>query len=272
MDISGKQTSKKNCFLSELSKYHRLLGGISIMDSQNNESTNTNENEQNPTEFEEEAKQTHYEYEEVNVNRIKTTSYITKEKAQITILQVLAYLKTQKAADNVTCLNKVVKDDMQIFEISYATNEDKAKYDGILNGKILVNNIVLTQIDNRPFKDIVKVPLISVAIFEAPHELKDIHIINKLRQYGTIKDNTVYRHKIRGTEIKNGIRSVNFRNINMSIPTVLFVQGNKVKIKYTGQDRTPICSFCKSKGRWKNICEERIKQMEEREKIVKQSK
>ena len=88
-----------------------------------------------------------------------------KEKEQITILQVLAYLKTQKAADNVTCLNKVVKDDMQIFEISYATNEDKAKYDGILNGKILVNNIVLTKIDNRPFKDIVKVPFISVAIF-----------------------------------------------------------------------------------------------------------
>ena len=45
---------------------------------------------------------------------------------------------------------------MQIFEISYATNEDKAKYDGILNGKILVNNIVLTQIDNRPFKDMLK--------------------------------------------------------------------------------------------------------------------
>ena len=84
--------------------------------------------------------------------------------AQMTILQVLAYLKTQKAADSVTCLNKIVKDDIQIFEISYATNEDKAKFDGILNGKILVNNIVLTQIDNTPFKDIVKVPLISVAI------------------------------------------------------------------------------------------------------------
>ena len=160
------------------------------MDSQNNESTNTNEIEQNSNEFEE-AKQTHYEYEEVNVNRIKTTSYITKEKEQITILQVLAYLKTQKAADSVTCLNKVVKDDIQIFEISYATNEDKAKYDGILNGKILMNNMVLTQIDNRPFKDIVKVPLISVAIFEAPHELKDIHIINKLRVWHNQRQHSV---------------------------------------------------------------------------------
>ena len=76
--MKNKQV-RKTFFLSELSKYHRLLCGISIMDSQNNESTNTNETEQNSNEFEE-AKQTHYEYEEVNVNRIKTTSYITTEK------------------------------------------------------------------------------------------------------------------------------------------------------------------------------------------------
>ena len=67
------------------------------MDSQNNENTNANEIEQNSTEFqsEKEAKQTHYEYEEFKVNRIKTTSHVTKEKEQITILQVLAYLDTK---------------------------------------------------------------------------------------------------------------------------------------------------------------------------------
>ena len=94
--MKNKQVRKK--ILSELSKYHRLLGGISIMDIQNNESKNTNEIEQNSNEFEEEAKQTHYEYEEVNVNRIKTTSYITKEKEQMDRVKRIWYLSPMRAA------------------------------------------------------------------------------------------------------------------------------------------------------------------------------
>lgn len=49
----------------------------------------------------------------------------------------------------------------------------------------------------------------------------------------------------------NGIRSVDLVKINESIPTTLHIKGNKIKIKYPGQGRTAICSFCRERGHYK---------------------
>ena len=63
-------------------------------------------------------------------------------------------------------------------------------------------------------------------IYEAPCELKAECILRKLSQYGELQKNHVVRHKYRGFEILNGIRSVNFKKITKPIPTTLFVRGN----------------------------------------------
>ena len=92
-----------------------------------------------------------------------------------------------------------------------------------------------------------------MVIYEAPCELEDVHIINKLNNYGEIKGK-ISKHKIRRTDILNGNRSIDFVKINESIPTTLHIKGNKIKIKYQEQDRTTICSFCRTKGHCKLVC------------------
>ena len=62
----------------------------------------------------------------------------------------------------------------------------------------------------------------------------------------------MYKHK--GTEVYNGARSIKFRSILKPIPTVLFVDGNRCKIKHASQDRTPICGICRVKGHFRDEC------------------
>ena len=76
----------------------------------------------------------------------------------------------------------------------------------------------------------------------------------KLQSYGTLQTNQVYCHKIRGFEILNGIKSVNFKKIIKPVPTVLYVKGNKIKIKYDKKDRSPICGICRTKCHFMNEC------------------
>ena len=34
----------------------------------------------------------------------------------------------------------------------------------------------------------------------------------------------------------------------------MYVQGNRIKLKHIGQDRTPICAVCKNKGHYRTEC------------------
>ena len=93
-------------------------------------------------------------------------------------------------------------------------------------------------------------------IYEAPYELENQHIYNKLSTYGEVADQTIYMHKYKNTGILNGVRSLAFIKINKPIPTTMFVKGNLVKLRHNGQDRTPFCTKCKTKGRYRLDCPE----------------
>ena len=236
----------------------------------------------------------HYDYEEVTVERKKTITFSTENKT-IKQIEILTYLQSMKLDKNIECFQTIMKEDTVMYEITCKTEILKEETEKKLNQKICINNTVLKQIENRELKDIKKKPLITVVIYEAPCELEDIHIINKLKSYGEVKGEIskhrirgtdilngnrsidfikinesipttlhinygeikgdISRHKIRGTDILNGNRSLDFIKINESIPTTLHIKGNKIKIKYPGQDRTPVCSFCRVKGHYKAICE-----------------
>ena len=93
-------------------------------------------------------------------------------------------------------------------------------------------------------------------IYEAPYELENQHIYNKLRTYGEVADQTIYMHRYKNTGILNGVRSLAFTKINKPIPTTMFVKGNLVKLRHNGQDRTPFCTKCKTKGQYRLDCPE----------------
>ena len=91
-------------------------------------------------------------------------------------------------------------------------------------------------------------------IYEAPYELQDRHIIQKLAPYGVMARYELFSHKYRGTDIYNGVRSATYTRITKPIPTVLFVRGNRIKIRYVTQDRTHICVICRTKGHFRDDC------------------
>ena len=73
---------------------------------------------------------------------------------------------------------------------------------------------------------------------------------------GEVADQTIYMHKYKNTVILNGVRSLAFTKINKPIPTTMFVKGNLVKLRHNGQDRTPFCTKCKTKGHYRLDCPE----------------
>ena len=109
-------------------------------------------------------------------------------------------------------------------------------------------------VTTRKLRDIVRNPITKVLIFEAPYELQDRYILQKLAPYGQLQTNSIYSHKIRGYDLYNRVRSINFLKLHKPIPTVLFVRGNRIKIKYDSQNRTPICGICKVKGHFRGDC------------------
>ena len=66
--------------------------------------------------------------------------------------------------------------------------------------------------------------------------------------------NELFSNKYKGTDIYNDVRSATYTRITKPIPTVLFVRGNRIKIKYETQDRTPICGICRTKGHFRDDC------------------
>ena len=144
--------------------------------------------------------------------------------------------------DKVECIQKLTFQNDQIHEITTKTTDDRTTILNVLNQQsIRIEDATLTITDNRTLRDLVKIPLIKVLIFEAPYELADQHISHKLMLYGELQEYMFYNHKYRETNVYNGVRSINFKRIHTSIPTTLFIRGNRIKLKHEGQDREPIC-------------------------------
>ena len=63
-------------------------------------------------------------------------------------------------------------------------------------------------------------------------------------------------HRYKNTGILNAVSSLAFLIINKPIPTTMFVKRNLVKLRHNGQDRTPFCTQCKTKGHYRLDCPE----------------
>ena len=77
------------------------------------------------------------------------------------------------------------------------------------------------------------VELTRVYMYEVAEEINDEHILKELAEYGEIASG-VTRHRHKGYTIENGVRSVGFHGQ----PGTIWVDGNKLKVRYDSQDRT----------------------------------
>lgn len=218
----------------------------------------------------EEIRSKNYDIEEIIIQRNRTTTYAYTEEIidQITVEQILTVLEIHDIID-IECIQKIFFEGKPVFEITYTNVEERQRSEQILKGKLPINNYVLQQRENRKLKNTIKIPVIAVTLFETPSELDDEKILAKMTEYGEVKKE-IYHHKIKHTQIKNGYRTIYYKKINKSIPTILWINGNRIKIRYEGQDRTPICSFCKVKGHYKEICETLKEVTEKREQLQKE--
>lgn len=198
-----------------------------------------------------------YFVRETEIPREKTLSVLIRNYDDISADKVFAFFKNLNQLEGITCIQKITEEKVNIYEVTFRTESSKEECQ-----QLLTNTAQELQIDGKkieitrtkPLKDYVKVPVTRVLIYECPYELPDSYIIDKLKNYGLLLSQQVDHHKFRGTEIHNGVRSINFTEIVNSIPTTLYVKGNRIKLKHIGQDRTPVCSICKEKNHYRTNC------------------
>ena len=192
--------------------------------------------------------------QEVTLEREEVISY-GFENSGILLEDFTPWITTLKLEKIITCIHKIQYSAMVLFEITAKSIEDKRHISLTLeSAHIVINGARLRKFENRELKDIRRTPYTKIWIYEAPYELENKHIYQKLYTYGIPKEQTISRHKIPGMDIYNGVRSINFTSITKPIPTTLYIRGNRIKIKYSGQDRTPICGICKTKGHYRTDC------------------
>ena len=200
------------------------------------------------------TKQINSQIQEVTIERTRTLTYGIEDNT-VRAEEFLAYVTTLKLQHHIACIQKFIVGSLTMLEVTYQTpyNKDQLK-EKIFEARITFNGQILKEYSNRDLKALQKIPVIKVMIFEAPFELDNFHIRQKLAFYGKLKDQEVYQHKFKGLDIHNGVRSINFLSLNKPLPTTIYVQGNRIRLKHTGQDRTPICAICKVKGQYRTEC------------------
>ena len=60
----------------------------------------------------------------------------------------------------------------------------------------------------RSLKEVRKVPVRRIVIYECPHEMLDRDVLTELPTYGILRDKFVEWHKFKETEIYNGVRTM----------------------------------------------------------------
>lgn len=177
----------------------------------------------------------------------------------LTVSQVLTFICTiveMRKLKNVMRLYDSKNQQDIIFEMKFFEYNIKSRFvaEAFQDGKIQINGVTLRKLGNREVIQQVQKVFTSVVVYEVPDEIEDEEIMVVLRKYGNIRGE-MHRHLHKGYSVENGNRSVLFSDPPDNIPTILWVGGNRIKCRYDGQDRTPICSYCKTKGHYRGICE-----------------
>ena len=194
-------------------------------------------------------------FQEVDIEINDAITLKTENEEQILTDQLFAYLRLINLMSSVYGIQRLMNNKEQLHEITVKTGVDILEFTYKLFDKpLVIDGKILRLTAQRKMKDIIRNSITKVLIFEAPFPLKDQYILQKLSEHGDIQTNKINHHQYKGTDIFNGVRSINFKKINKPIPTVLFIRGNRIKLRRENQDRDPICGVCKAKGHFRTEC------------------
>ena len=173
----------------------------------------------------------------------------------VPVERIITYLRLNDLLKDCWCVQTVANQKEKLHEIVVHAEVDLQTFvTKLFTNELIIDGHKFKVTSTRCLKETVKRPLTKVMIYEAPFHLRNDLILQKLANYGTLQDNKMVMYKHKGTEVYTGARSINFKTIYKPIPTVLFVHGNRCKIKHVDQDRTPICGICRTRGHFRDDC------------------
>ena len=195
-------------------------------------------------------------YEELTITLKDSITIETEDNAAITPDQLFAFLYALDLQQDVFGIQRLNHEkDKYCYEITLKTGVIVTDFKNkLFLQPPKIDGHLLKLRETRKMKDRNTKQITKVLIFEAPFQLPDEYIYNVLSQFGELYSDNISHHMYAGTDIYNGVRSMTFKEIKQPIPTVLYIRGNRVKTRYNGQDRSPICAICKTKGHFRTDC------------------
>ena len=217
------------------------------------------------------------------IMRPLTVRFISRQFSRLAHEEVLTSIENIVDPENVRAI--------QITEhtcyVTVASNDVKEE--------IIMNGLNIRGTYNNVY-DVEKI-LTNVTIKDAPYELSDYFLIEHMRKYGDVVENSLRRGKIHGTEIETGTRYVQLTNCKEAIPIqtsfgrfkLRIFLDNKTKCRTCGEIGHPffrcpqkeserkcfrckspshltkdcknevVCHYCSEKGHKKSECEEYIR-------------
>ena len=194
----------------------------------------------------------HYSEQEVHHERPKIITRQLEMGQEMSQNSIYQFLTTIVKVEDIRQVIKK-KHVTEYFEITFWEQTVRNEIEAFLSTPGL-------QFDGKPLRVVQTTPLtlieqktiVKVNIFETPCEHNDSYIINHFSQYGDLQSNTVYHQTFKNSPVYNGVRSFNYLNLKKPLPTVVWVQGNRVKTRHPNQDRTAFCSVCRTKGHYRS--------------------
>ena len=136
---------------------------------------------------------------------------------QIPMDVIVKYLEQIKVLQDIKCINNISKNEKEtVLEITFRVFAN-IFVDTIVKNKLRYQDFSFEQLDTRNLKDVKVQPWTRVMNDEAPYELENQHMYNKLRTYGEVADQTIFMHRYKNTGILNGVRSLAFLKINKGV-------------------------------------------------------
>ena len=100
------------------------------------------------------------------------------------------------------------------YEITLKTRVDPADFiRKFFAQPAMIGDKQISLVTTRKIKDRIRNPITKVLLFEAPFQMPDEYILQIMNQFGDLQSNVIQHHKYRGTDIYNGVHSLNFKKI-----------------------------------------------------------
>ena len=140
-----------------------------------------------------------------NINQYLQEITVGVENTTAKVEELYAQLPTLKLDKHVDCIYIVEIGTMILFKITAKKIEDKDQQEYTIRQTTFdFQGCRLRQFQNRDMRDIRRIPFIRVMIYEAPHELENLPILQKLNQFGKLQEQSVYRQTSRFKYLQRG--------------------------------------------------------------------